>query len=273
MPGTTSNASPLPPHVDLLVAFTNSVDHELGTDDLTTPAELTRWLVDHRLLVRSTRSTSEDVALARRLRDGLHVALVAHHDGEEDAGAQVEASAVDSQLQRQRGGRFDQCTGVLLAVVVSHQGDVQAVARAGAGRGARRPRAGSGRRDRRHRGRHLAAAEDLCGGRLPVGLRRHHQEPLPRLVRVGLRQQGQDPQLSGPEEGGGRALAVGASADRGPGAPRRRRVPGRRRRRRTRRRAAASAPPPRRTAAPRPGLLRRAGARPTTVRTPPTRRR
>ena len=67
MPGTTSSASPLPPHVDLLVAFTNSVDHELGTDDLITPAELTRWLVD-------------------------------------------------------------QCTCVLLAVVVSHQGDVQAVA-------------------------------------------------------------------------------------------------------------------------------------------------
>src|SRR5678816_78849 len=85
MPGTTSSVRALPPHVDLLVAFTNSVDHELGTDDLTTPAELTRWLVDHGLLARSTRSTPEDVALARRLRDGLRAALVAHHDGEEDA--------------------------------------------------------------------------------------------------------------------------------------------------------------------------------------------
>ena len=89
MPGTTSSASPVPPHVDLLVAFTNSIDHELGTDDLTTPAELTRWLVDHGLLARSTRSTPEDVALARRLRDGLHVALVAHHDGVRGALAQV----------------------------------------------------------------------------------------------------------------------------------------------------------------------------------------
>src|SRR3954470_19218381 len=92
MPGTTSSASPLSPHVDLLVAFTNSVDHELGTDDLTTPGELTRWLVDHGLLARSTRSTPEDLTLARRLRDGLRAALVAHHDGEEDAGALVEAA-------------------------------------------------------------------------------------------------------------------------------------------------------------------------------------
>ena len=92
MPGTTSSVRPLPPQVDLLVAFTNSVDHELGTDDLTTPAELTGWLVDHGLLQRNTRSTLEDVALARRLRDGLHAALVANHDGEEDAGALAEAA-------------------------------------------------------------------------------------------------------------------------------------------------------------------------------------
>ena len=92
MPGTTSSERPLPPHVGLLVAFTNSVDHELGTDDLTTPAELTRWLVDHGLLERNTRSTLEDVALARRLRNGLHAALVAHHDGDEDAGALAEAA-------------------------------------------------------------------------------------------------------------------------------------------------------------------------------------
>ena len=92
MPGTTSSVRPLPPHADLLVAFTNSVDHELGTDDLTTPAELTRWLVGHGLLGRSTRSTVEDVQLARRLRDGVHAALVAHHDGDEDAEALAEAA-------------------------------------------------------------------------------------------------------------------------------------------------------------------------------------
>jgi predicted RNA-binding Zn ribbon-like protein len=92
MPGTTGNVRPVPAHVDLLVAFTNTVDHELGTDELTTPAELTRWLVGHGLLERSTRSTHEDVTLARRLRDGLHAALVAHHDGEDDAGALADAA-------------------------------------------------------------------------------------------------------------------------------------------------------------------------------------
>ena len=195
MPGTTSSVRPLPPHVDLLVAFTNSVDHELGTDDLTTPAELTRWLVDHGLLARSTRSTVEDVALARRLRDGLHVALVAHHDGEEDAAALAEAAdALPLQLAVD-GGRpslapaQDGVRGALARLLV-------AVTDATADE-------------------HLAAAEDLCGRRLPVGLRRHHEEPLPGLVRVGLRQQGQDPQLPGPEEGRGGPLA--ANAARGSG--------------------------------------------------------
>ena len=76
-----------PTHVELLVAFANSADHELGTDDLTTRAGLTRWLTDHRTLSRRTPATDDDLALARRLRDGLHEALVANHDGTGDAGS------------------------------------------------------------------------------------------------------------------------------------------------------------------------------------------
>ena len=67
-------------HVDLLVAFTNSEDHEEGTDDLTTPAELVRWLSGHGLVGRTSRATAADLALARDLRAGLHAAMVANHD-------------------------------------------------------------------------------------------------------------------------------------------------------------------------------------------------
>lgn len=89
---------PVPPHVELLVSFTNSEDHELNTDDLTTRAELTRWLVDHGLLARRVASTDDDLALARRLRAGLHDALVANHDGSSDYSA-LEAAAAELPLQ------------------------------------------------------------------------------------------------------------------------------------------------------------------------------
>ena len=69
-----------PAHVELVIAYTNSVDHELGTDDLTTTEGLSRWLAEHGLVRRGTRASADDLRLARALRDGLHVALVANHD-------------------------------------------------------------------------------------------------------------------------------------------------------------------------------------------------
>jgi predicted RNA-binding Zn ribbon-like protein len=93
-----TSASPAPPHVELLISFTNSQDHELNTDDLTTRAELTRWLLDHGLLQRRIASTDDDLELARRLRDGLHGALVANHDGSSDYSA-LEAAAATLPLQ------------------------------------------------------------------------------------------------------------------------------------------------------------------------------
>lgn len=67
-------------YADLLVAFTNSEDHEELTDDLTTPAELVRWLSGHQLVGRSARASAADLALARDLRAGLRAAMVANHD-------------------------------------------------------------------------------------------------------------------------------------------------------------------------------------------------
>lgn len=83
--------------VDLLIAFTNSEDHEEGTDDLTTPAELVRWLSGHGLVGRTARATSADLALARELRTGLHAAMVANHDtaAAGNAGGESMAPALD----------------------------------------------------------------------------------------------------------------------------------------------------------------------------------
>jgi hypothetical protein len=90
--------SSLSPYVELVIAFTNSEDHELQTDDLATRAGLTGWLHDHGLLGRRSAGTDGDLELAHRLRAGLHAALVANHDGAGDA-APLAAAAADLPLR------------------------------------------------------------------------------------------------------------------------------------------------------------------------------
>jgi hypothetical protein len=117
---------PAPTHVELLVAFTNSEDHELNTDDLTTGDQLTQWLFDHGLLEHRVVSTDEDLALARALRAGLHDALVANHDGSGDYGAletaaahlplQLTGSAGQPGLRPQHGGIRGALSTVVIAV-------------------------------------------------------------------------------------------------------------------------------------------------------------
>jgi predicted RNA-binding Zn ribbon-like protein len=83
------------PHVDLLVDFTNSIDHEEETDDLSTRAGLATWLAEQGLTGPRPRPTVEDLALARELRDALHVALMGNHDDRPDLAA---LSAVAGRL-------------------------------------------------------------------------------------------------------------------------------------------------------------------------------
>jgi predicted RNA-binding Zn ribbon-like protein len=65
--------------------FVNTTDTETGTDDLTTQADLVRYLSREGLLPGTARATAEDLALARRLRAGLRKALEANHDGSAQA--------------------------------------------------------------------------------------------------------------------------------------------------------------------------------------------
>ena len=110
-----SEASAPSAHADLVLAFTNSVDHELATDELSTPAALDDWLLGRGLLPDGSRgqaATAADLELARRLRDGLHEALVANHDrsagaggsaGQQSAGRLGEVAA-DLPLRLTTGG-------------------------------------------------------------------------------------------------------------------------------------------------------------------------
>lgn len=65
--------------------FVNTTDHETGTDELTTRAELVRYLSREGLLPGTARASADDLALARRLRAGLRKALEANHDGTTEA--------------------------------------------------------------------------------------------------------------------------------------------------------------------------------------------
>lgn len=62
--------------------FVNTTDRETGTDDLSTPAELTRFLVNRGLMPRASRAAEADFDVAVRLRAGLRRALELNHDGQ-----------------------------------------------------------------------------------------------------------------------------------------------------------------------------------------------
>ncbi|HEX6148486.1 CGNR zinc finger domain-containing protein [Nocardioides sp.] len=65
--------------------FVNTTDRETGTDELSSPTELTRYLVDQGLMSRARRATAEDLQAATRLRTGLRRALELNHDGDDAA--------------------------------------------------------------------------------------------------------------------------------------------------------------------------------------------
>jgi predicted RNA-binding Zn ribbon-like protein len=93
--------TPLPAHVELLIAYANSIDLELVTDDLTTPSELVSWLHGHGLLATGVQATADDLALARTLREALQAAFTANHEGTADFAA---LDAVAARLPLRVGG-------------------------------------------------------------------------------------------------------------------------------------------------------------------------
>jgi predicted RNA-binding Zn ribbon-like protein len=115
----------IPTHVDLLISFTNSVDHDEGTDDLMTPGELSQWLFAHGLLARGLEATDADLGRARRLRDALHEAMVGNHDGAARLGAlqdvAVELPLLLTAASERPGLRpmYDGISGALTQILVA----------------------------------------------------------------------------------------------------------------------------------------------------------
>ena len=70
-----------PPAIAVVRDFVNTTDRETGTDDLSTPADLTRWLAGHDLMPRASRASAADLEAALRLRAALRRALELNHDG------------------------------------------------------------------------------------------------------------------------------------------------------------------------------------------------
>lgn len=102
-PSTGARPAKPPAHVALLIAFANSIDTDEGTDELTSPAELTHWLVAHDLLSGPAKATSDDLTLALALRGGLNEAFAANHDPERDqdqpSAHSLETAAADLPLR------------------------------------------------------------------------------------------------------------------------------------------------------------------------------
>jgi predicted RNA-binding Zn ribbon-like protein len=82
----------VPADVGVVRDYVNTTDHELGTDDITTPAELTVYLHRTGLMETRSRSTDEDLALARQLRAGLRRALELNHVGASGPVPELEAA-------------------------------------------------------------------------------------------------------------------------------------------------------------------------------------
>jgi predicted RNA-binding Zn ribbon-like protein len=82
----------VPPELVVVRDFVNTTDREEGTDDLTTPGELTDYLHRQGLLPRRTRSSPDDLALALQLRQGLRRALELNHDAAEASIPALEAA-------------------------------------------------------------------------------------------------------------------------------------------------------------------------------------
>jgi predicted RNA-binding Zn ribbon-like protein len=72
----------VPASIAVVRDFVNTTDHETGTDEITTPSELARYLAREGLAAPSARADGDDLDLALRLRSGLRRALELNHDGD-----------------------------------------------------------------------------------------------------------------------------------------------------------------------------------------------
>jgi predicted RNA-binding Zn ribbon-like protein len=76
-----ANTPTTPPEVEIVRSFVNTIDVDEGTEQLSSPEALERWLRDAGLLAKGARASGRDLKLALRLRAALRDELIDHHDG------------------------------------------------------------------------------------------------------------------------------------------------------------------------------------------------
>jgi len=123
-----------PGELELVRAFVNTRDLELGTDALTTPAALDAWLHRHAPAASGPAATPADLRDALALREGLRGLLLANATGAAPAPQAVDAVAAAGRLCALRaqpgpdgivlvaaGTGVEAALGRLLAIVVVAQ--------------------------------------------------------------------------------------------------------------------------------------------------------
>jgi predicted RNA-binding Zn ribbon-like protein len=94
-----------PGELELVSAFVNTIEVDVGEDELAGPEALARWLCEHGLLGRDEQAAPGDVARAVELREALRALLLANNGGPADPHA---AEVLDAAARRARLGlRFD----------------------------------------------------------------------------------------------------------------------------------------------------------------------
>jgi predicted RNA-binding Zn ribbon-like protein len=79
-----------PGRLEQVRAFVNTLDVEAGTDELSSPAALTRWLRAHGLMApQQGEATEDDLRRAIAMREGLRAVLLAHVGRRQPAAAPV----------------------------------------------------------------------------------------------------------------------------------------------------------------------------------------
>jgi predicted RNA-binding Zn ribbon-like protein len=82
--------SPAPPPLDLVEAFINTLDLEMGSDELATTSALRGWLLGRHLIKRAEAVSERDRQQAIRLREALRRAALANN-----------STAIDSRTIRE----------------------------------------------------------------------------------------------------------------------------------------------------------------------------
>jgi predicted RNA-binding Zn ribbon-like protein len=94
----------VPVDIGIVRDYVNTTDEGLGTDDITTPAELSAYLHRTGLMERRSRATDDDLKLARQLRAGLRKALELNHVGESAPVSELQSALKGLPLKLQWAG-------------------------------------------------------------------------------------------------------------------------------------------------------------------------